>query len=450
MSHDPVAAWHDLLDDDLAAETDAWLTARQVERGLAFGARPLCTVLRPRFLSPATYDALRRATRELMGALNTAGEAALADPAFRAAFHLAEWEETLLARMPRLPALTPFARLDAFIDPDTGIARLTECNGETPAGTGYSDALTDLFLAAPPMRRFARDWDVRPLPGLPHLLGVLLEAWRHVRGTREAPSIAIVDWADVPTQGEFRLCREYFERMGVPCRITTPEALRYEQGMLRDADGTVITLIYKRVLLHELVARAGVDHPMLRAVADGAAIMVNPIHGKPLHKKAALAVLSDERHADRFTAAQHAAIARHVPWTRVVEARTTLVDGARVDLLAWAADHRDELVLKPNDDYGGAGIVLGWEVDQAAWTAALERAVAQPYIVQRRIALPTEPFPALVDGRMVLDPRIVDVAPFAWQGRYAEACLSRISTSTLVNVTAGGGSTVPTLVVERR
>ncbi len=31
------------------------------------------------------------------------------------------------------------------------------------------------------------------------------------------------------------------------------------------------------------------------------------------------------------------------------------------------ASNREQLVLKPNDEYGGKGIVLGWEVDDAEW-----------------------------------------------------------------------------------
>ena len=32
-------------------------------------------------------------------------------------------------------------------------------------------------------------------------------------------------------------------------------------------------------------------------------------------------------------------------------------------------------MLKPNDDYGGKGIVLGWTVDLSAWDAAVQKAL---------------------------------------------------------------------------
>ncbi len=447
---DPIAAWHDGLDESLALESAAWLADRQVERGIAFGDRPLCTVLRPRLMRRADYVALRHACGQLLGAFRTAGRAALADAAFRRQFRLADWEVTLLETAPSLGVMAPLSRLDAFIDPADGVARITEYNGETPAGTGYCDVLSELFLALPAMRAFARDWDVRALPARHHLFNTLLETWHAFRGVRTLPTIAIVDWHDVPTVSEFRICQRYFESMGCECLITTPDALSYDGGTLRDASGVAIDLIYKRVLIHELVAECGLDHPMIRAVVDGAVCMVNPFACKPLHKKASLAVLSDERNAAHFSDAERAAIARHVPWTRVVEERHTLHDGVAIDLVPWIGEHRSELVLKPNDDYGGAGIVLGWEVDAATWDIAVTRALHDPYVVQRRIALPSEPFATVTDGSLDFDARIVDAAPFCWDGAWSDGMLCRISTSTLVNVTAGGGSTIPTFVVEPR
>lgn len=450
MRRDPVADWHEGLDEALAQESGEWLGRRQRARGLAFGERALCTVLRPRFLRTAEYDALRKLSRRLLGAFRAIGAAALADPELRAQFRLTDWEETLLASAPRLDVLAPLSRIDAFIDPDDGVARITEYNGETPAGGGYGDALTEIFQALPMMRSFTERWVVRTLPNRPNILNVLLETWHRFRGVRTLPVIAIVDWEDVPTTSEFRLCQEYFEAMGLTCVITTPDALTYQGGKLRDEHGTAIDLIYKRVLIHELVEHGGLDHPLVRAVVDGATCLVNPFSCKPLHKKASLAVLSDERNEKYFTGAQRSAIRRHVPWTRVIEERRTRAKGKRVDLLPWILKHRDQLVLKPNDDYGGAGIVLGWEVDPAAWERAVTRGLAEPSIVQRRIALPSESFPAIIHGRLQFDDRIVDTAPFCYHGAWMDGLLSRISTSTLVNVTAGGGSTVPTFVVEPR
>lgn len=450
MTPDPVAAWHDGLTESLALESAGWLTERQLEHGIAFGERPLCTVLRPRLMRAAEYDNLRAVCADLLGAFRTVGEAALSDSRFRAQFRLADWEEVLLESSPRLHVTSPLSRLDAFIDPADGIPRITEYNGETPAGTAYCDALSELFLAMPAMRPFAKDWLVQALPARNTLLNVLLETWHRFRGVRTVPTIAIVDWHDVPTVSEFELSRHYFQSMGCECIITTPDALTYEHGKLHDASGVVIDLIYKRVLIHELIEECGLEHPMVRAVVDGAVCMVNPFSCKPLHKKASLAVLSDERNRDRFSPAQHAVIRRHVPWTRIVEERRTMIDDGEIDLIPWISDHKEHLVLKPNDDYGGTGIVLGWEVEASEWEIAVTRALNEPYIVQRRIALPSEPFAAILDGKLTLDDRIVDTAPFCWDGAYADGMLCRISTSTLVNVTAGGGSTIPTFVVEPR
>src|SRR5262249_29174728 len=105
---------------------------------------------------------------------------------------------------------------------------------------------------------------------------------------------------------------------------------------------------------------------------------------------------------------------------------------------------------KPNDDYGGKGIVLGWTVSASDWEQAVRTALAESYVVQEQINLPSEPFPSVADGRVQVYDRMLDTAPYVCHGAYVDACLTRISTAALLNVTAGGGSTVPTFVVERR
>ena len=443
-----IDSYHEILTDDVAADSQTVLDAQIRRRDLYFGDRPLCTVLRPRFMSPAQYRILQQRGAALLGAFATAHQAAVADRSVRAQFRLTGWEEALVLENPGFPWPSPVSRLDAFFAGEDGL-RFTEYNAETPAGPSFNDVLTEVFYALPAVRAFVRRWDVRPLPARHNILHALLTAHEAWSGTREIPRVAVLDWLDVPTRREFTLFQEYAARQGVPCIVADPRSAELRAGTLT-LDGTPVDLIYKRVLINELIERCGVEHAVVRAVRERAVCMVNPFACKILHKKASLAVLSDERNAGLFPPQQRQVIAANVPWTRVVEERRTTFGGDTIDLIPFVAEHKDQLVLKPNDEYGGKGIVLGWEVDDAAWTEALHGALREAYIVQERVALPSEPYPSLVDGRLLVADRMLDTAPYAVYGQFIDGCLTRLSTAALLNVTAGGGSSVPTWLVEKR
>ena len=449
MLRDGIERYHTLLTDDIGGETQRQLDEQLRLRGLFFGDRPLCTVLRPRFLSPSQYRFLQTRGSVVLRAFRKVHVAALAEESVLSQFGLLDWERQLVHVKTGFRDASPVSRLDAFFVAESGGLRFTEYNAETPAGGGYNDVLTEVFYGLPVMRQFLRHWDVRPLPARHNVLHALVDAFEQWSGRRERPAISIVDWSDVPTQSEFLLFQDYFERQGFDCEIIDPGEVTYQGGELRGPSGR-IQLIYKRVLLHELVERGGADHPILRAFRDGAVCMVNPPACKILHKKASLAVLHDERNAHLFDADEREAIALSIPWTRVVQDRRTTHDGGEVDLLAFTAEHRDQLVLKPNDDYGGKGIVLGWEVTDDVWQEAIRTALREPYIVQQRIALPKEQYPSFVDGHVVLAERMVDTAPYVAYGGNVDGCLSRLATAALLNVTAGGGSQTPTFIAEAR
>ncbi len=445
---DAISSYHDLLTDEIAAESQAQLEAQLRSRGLFFGERPLCTVVRPRFMSPAQLGTLQHGVSTIMRAFRRAHEAAMSDAALREQFALEAWEERLIACASGFDEPSPTSRLDAFFAGADAL-RFTEYNAETPAGPAYNDALTNAFYGLPVMRRFLRRHVVRPLPARHGVLQVLLGAYEQWRGRQEPPTIAILDWRDVPTYSEFLLFRKYFRAQGIACEIVDPREVEYRNGRARAGD-FAFSLIYKRVLLSELVSREGADCAVLRAVRERAVCMVNPVQCKLLHKKTSLAVLSDERNARLFGRGEQEAIASHIPWTRRVEERHTTFAGERVDLVPFILRSRERMVLKPSDDYGGTGIVLGWEVDDSAWEAAVRKAAGAPYIAQERIMLPFESYPSVVEGRVSFQDRMLDTAPFVSHGEYADGCLTRLSTAALLNVTAGGGSTVPTFVVEKR
>ena len=441
--------YHDLLTPEVAADSHAMLEAQLTRRNLIFGGRALCTVLRPRLMTRKQHALMQGRVRVLMRAFGRAYQAAMAEPEFREQFRLESWEEQLIGTDHRFRDPSPTSRLDAFVMDDAGTMALTEYNAETPAGAGFNDQLVQAFASLPIIRAYSREYDIEPMLAQAGVVNVLLDAYHEWSGQRALPRVAIVDWPDVPTRLEFILYQQYFHSLGIDCVVVDPREMDYRGGRLF-AEGGPVDLIYKRVLITELVKECGIDHAVVRAVRDNAVCMVNPFRSKILHKKASLAVLSDERNARYFRPDELEAIRAHVPWTRIVENRRTVHDGDQVDLLDFIAEHRDQMVLKPNDDYGGAGIVLGWQVNDIEWGAAVRTALGSPYIVQQRVPIPSEPYPSLIDGNVEIFDRMLDTAPFVSYGEFMQGQLTRLSTAALLNVTAGGGSTVPTFLIEKR
>ncbi len=449
MTAAAIQFYHDLLDDAMAQDSQAQLEDQMRRRNLFFGDRPLSTVLRPRFLSFQQFRFLQLRVALILSAFDKIHRAGLASAKFRKQFGLLEWEEELVQTDPGYRSPTPLSRLDAFFIPDTFEMKFTEYNAETPAAPAYNDVLSSVFHGLPVMGEFMKRYQVRPLPARVDVLQALLDSYCQWLGRRARPRIAILDWKEVPTYSEFGLFYTYFQTQGLECKICDPREVEYRDGRLYDGDFE-IDLIYKRVLISELIDWGGLDNPVVRAVRDRAVCMVNPFACKMLYKKASLAVLSDERNSHLFDTDEYQAIQDHVPWTRVVEERHTQHEGQRVDLIPFVHANREHLVLKPNDEYGGKGIVLGWEVDDATWEEAVQTAQASPHIVQERIAIPTEPYPSLIDGRVHFIDRLFDTAPFCFYGEFMSSCLTRLSTVALLNVTAGGGSSAPTFVIDRR
>jgi uncharacterized circularly permuted ATP-grasp superfamily protein len=430
---DPVAAYHALLDDDglTAASADA-LASGQRERRLMFGERPLCVAIRPQILTRARYDQAVAAAAGVHSALGALEKALLTDPELRAELALEPEEERLAMADPGFRSSSPSARLDSFF---AGEVRFVEYNAESPAGMAYSDNLAAVFGRLPVMKAFRKRFRGRFLPTRSRQLRSMLRAFRQWSTGGGKPVIAIVDWQGLPTAPEFEMFKAYFEEQGVKTLICDPRLLELRRGSLY-AEGKPVNLIYRRVLTSELLARGDETRALRDAYVAGGACVVNSFRAKLLHKKMSLALLSDDRYERLYTPGQRAAIRRHIPWTRRV----------RPELAEDIARRRETLVLKPNDEYGGKGVVLGWTVEQAEWEAAIEVATTQSYVVQEAVEIPRIPFPIALDGLKYID-LAVDLDPYLFDGRPG-GFMTRVSAAALLNVTAGAGSVVPTFVVE--
>jgi circularly permuted ATPgrasp domain protein len=450
----PVDYWHTLLTNEAAGLMCARLTDRMRERGLRFGGRVICPFLRPFFLDAADEPRVTRVAETLWRLGERVTEAAMESPEILRQLALSE-DEIRLARIdPGYATTSTAARADAFILPDS--LQFAEYNGESPAGAGYSQGLADLFSEEPMMARFRRRFDVRMYRPVEALLEALVASYREWGGTASPPQVAIVDWRDVPTFSEFEILRDAFTTLGVPTIVCDPRDLIFEpagagprfRGAGLYTHGQRIDLVYRRVLINDMLAREGECRVLLDAYEAGAVCVANSLRCKIPHKKAFFAVLTDQRRAGLFSAEEREIIRQHIPWTAIVEDGHVVRDGKTIDLLAHLRAHRSQFVIKPNDEYGGIGVTLGWETSEAAWDAALTRALAQRnrgWVAQQRIAIRREVFPVCEAAGLAMRDMLVDFAPYIFRGRLA-GFLTRLSATGLANVTSGGGQ-VPAFVV---
>jgi hypothetical protein len=413
------------------------LTDRQRESGLLHGDRPITPFLRPYFLAESRYREIRRAARILSSAFEKLTRFALENDEVLIKLGISEKEARWARVEPGYRCISVNSRLDTFLSAN-GFGFL-EYNAENPAGVGDQTALEQLFDQVPEVRRFLAE-NPHYFPQPHHrLIEALDQTYREFGGKKEKPSIAIVDWTGVATGSEFLILREYFESRGYPAKICDPAELEFRRGILHHED-FAIDIFFKRVIIHEFLDRFDEQHPLYKAMNSGAVCMANSFRSKIPHKKASFAILSDPRFGSLYTEEELTIIDRCIPWTRVVREERTDFRGTEVDLIEFIRREKERLVLKPNDDYGGKGIAIGWECNESEWACAIEAALLHPYVVQWRVPVEKTEIPMFLDGELRCESLLVDFDPFLFRGE-VEGGMVRLSNRSLVNITQGGGET---------
>jgi hypothetical protein len=456
IDRNPAEYWHALLHPLLEESprlADDFIKELRAAK-LTFGDRVHCPFLRPFFLSPQDEKRVRHVAETIAELGERVTAAALADKNLFAQFHLRPEEE----RLARLPAgygrVSTTSRLDAFLLPES--LKFAEYNGESPAGAGYSETLGEIFSALPLMSQFSKRYEVHGYPLSAKLLDALVMSYLDWGGTTKRPQIAIVDWKGVPTWSEFEILKVRFEKMGVPTVVADPRDLAFD-GKKLTAHGKKIDLVYRRVLMNDIVARPVECTALVKAYSANAVCVANSFRCKIPHVKTFFAVLTDERNGALFSHGERQIILRHVPWTRVVADVSTAHYDQPVDLLAFIREERENLVLKPSDEYGGTGVTLGWETSESTWDATIQAAISGSgsemtgncWIVQERIPIRREVFPHISpSGNVEFCDMLVDFAPYLFRGKLS-GYLTRLSVTGLANVTSGGGQ-VPAFRVSKK
>ncbi len=440
-----IAHYHSLISKDLrtAEEQEAQLVQLQLDHKTCFGERPLSNSLRPAFLAESSYREVQDTVYLLRQAILKIAAVFFHKKEALDELGIEEWERELIAIPTNVIRLSASARMDAFMTKNS--FQFVEVNGESPAGLAYVHQLAEIYQKLPLLKAFTKRYPVRSVSPLEHLVAGLLRIYHEeFDGKERKPTFAIVDHLDVPTYNEFLLIQEYLGFFGMPCEIADPRSLECRDGWIY-ANGRKIDILYRRLLMNEYYAIKDDCKPYLEGYKAQKTCYLNSFRTKLVHKKALFAFLTDERYTHILNNQQLEAIRDHIPWTRRLKACKTSFYGLDIELLDFVQRNREYFVIKPNDEYGGKGVTLGFAADQSAWDAAVEQGVREGFVVQETVDIHREPFLLRTKKSWEMQPTVVDLDPYL-NGPLMGGCLTRISATNLANVTAGGG-TLPLFIL---
>jgi uncharacterized circularly permuted ATP-grasp superfamily protein len=431
----PRAHYVDLLaalgDTDLDVLEDL-VTEHVRDSGVTFGeGAPFVIDPVPRLITSPEWDELETGLAQRVRALD----------AFVADVYGARWivqagvvpervldgigfQELDMRDVPRPPAAwVGVAGLDV-VRGDDGHFRVLEDNVRTPSGMAYALAARRAIAEHVPYAGRRRDiaaelatylrWAIaasRPDPGEDGIAVLLTDgpsnsAYFEHRELAELAEVKLVRVEDLIKRGD-RLSLHDGRRVQVVYRRTNEDRLRDERG--------------------ELTA---IGELLLDGLRAGTVAVVNAFGTGVADDKAIYPYVDD---MVRF-------YLREEPLVRSV----TTYDLADAEARAAALERLDELVVKPRDGYGGAGVVIGPAASAGELRDVRAEVERRPegWVAQDLVRLSSHP--TVVDGRLV--PRHVDCRPFVFydglRPRALPGGLTRVALEEgelVVNSSRGGG-----------
>lgn len=355
-----------------------------------------------------------------------------------------------------LPRQTLFGRVDAAFRLSASdwrpTLRLLETNMVGLGAVYYADTAARIVqeFIAPRLAGIDPSLRLRPDDSFVHLLidSAVAHAGKIGRG-RRAHICFIEDKSARLGPDEFETMSLILNREGYRTWTADPGELEVhaDEVCLR---GVPMDVLYRDPTLNDLIEmeRGGRDLTAVR-LAFRRNQVVSGLAGE-FDQKGALELFSSPAWLKFFPAAARRWFTRHVAWTRVIrETRTSPPGRTReVDLVPFLRRHRERLLVKPNVDYGGHGIVFGSDATAAEWDRALDSALRRPgsMVAQTHVPAWEDVYPVVRDGRVRFE-SFLHVTGFT-ATKKGIAYLARVAKGRVVNITGDAG--VAGVLVARR
>lgn len=339
-----------------------------------------CTYV-PRLFDRATYDIMKSTAETAHRILCKVMQRYLDDPAYRRVFDFDPRLEELILLPRGYDALLPFARVDTFLNEDTGEIMFCEFNGDGSSGMNENREITNSVAASPAFRAFAAHHEVQGCNLFDPWVDEFIAIYGTYKHRVDNPRFAVCDYLENGVVDEFKMFAALFEKRGYACTVADVRDLSFDGERLRTPDGQPVDAIWRRCVTNDVIDHWDASQDLIDAVRAEKVALIGSFAGHIVHDKQIFEVLFKPETRAFLTDEEIAFVERTVPLT-------TFLDETAVDLDAMRRE-KDRWIIKPSDHYGADHVYAGCEVEQEQWERLIDDfangKAGYPFIVQRYV-----------------------------------------------------------------
>lgn len=362
------------------------------------------------------------------------------DEEFRKKFMFPKKLESLILLDNSMSSELPVARVDIFLNEETGDFKFCEINTDGTSAMNEDRELNIAIAKTYAYDKFSEKHSLDSFELFDSFVTEFLDMYNSYSKRVEKPNVAIVDFLNLGTTNEFEQFKNAFMKCGINTEICEITELEYRDGILYSPTGMKIDVIYRRAVTCDIMENDSKITPFLNAVFDGNVCLIGPISTQVAHSKILFSVLSDVNNLNYLNDEEKQFVEKYFPKTYNFVSNSPLFD------IESVSENKDNWILKPVDSYGSRGVFAGVEGDAKQWKEHLTDCLDRGYILQEFC----KPYETFNVDFAIENPQLVKYSNlsglFVYNGKF-KGVYSRVSKTEIIS-TQYSEVALPTVVVE--
>ncbi|MCP4176651.1 MAG: hypothetical protein GY756_02695 [bacterium] len=342
-------------------------------------AKPLPSLFHPIILPDHIHSALKNQSEQMEKILDKILKLYLNETEIQDFFDFNETLRDWINIDPGYEPSIPFSRYDGFWDGET--YRFCEFNTDGTSGMDEINIMDEIYLKTKIGQNLKNKYDIRSFKMRDATLQTLLKYYK-MFGRTDTPNIAIVDFTESATGGEFESLKNYIIKSGYNCEICDIRKLKFNKGELWH-NNYKIDLIYRRAVTDEMLKFKDQINDFIEAYKEHAVCVVGPICSQIIHSKKIFTFLSSKISEKYFTNEEILFIKDHLPYTKRLINEPVIIEELIND--------KDKFFIKPHNSYGCKGVISGPESSLKDWKRDINEILDSEndsYLIQKKIEIP--------------------------------------------------------------